>query len=184
MADSGIKKIKILKENLPQPTGTDSELFYELRYRLVSEDKNRTSHWSSLEKINIPNTTIEVGWDPNNPVTSSIPNTLTVNKNNHTLQFNWTMPALLISNPNEQQLALQKIQASIKQFDLYVQWRRGSNPGVAGPWSWINTVSGSNYIMTYLDTDPDYMRFRVQKVTKNKEVLNAATYVVTDWHSV
>ena len=26
--------------------------------------------------------------------------------------------------------------------------------------------------MTYLDTDPDYMRFRVQKVTKNKEVLN------------
>jgi hypothetical protein len=39
-----IKKAKILKEFLPP---VDSESFgYVVRYRIISEDKNRTSHWS------------------------------------------------------------------------------------------------------------------------------------------
>jgi hypothetical protein len=39
-----IKKAKILKQFLPP---VDSESFgYIVRYRIISEDKNRTSHWS------------------------------------------------------------------------------------------------------------------------------------------
>ena len=39
-----IKKAKIFKEFLPP---VDSESFgYVVRYRIISEDKNRTSHWS------------------------------------------------------------------------------------------------------------------------------------------
>lgn len=46
MADSGIKKSILLNSELP---AINSELNgYEVRYRVVSEDKNRTSHWSPV----------------------------------------------------------------------------------------------------------------------------------------
>lgn len=47
MADSGIKKSSILLADLPS---INPELQgYELRYRIVSEDKNRVSHWSPIQ---------------------------------------------------------------------------------------------------------------------------------------
>jgi hypothetical protein len=46
MADKGIKKIIIKKSNLP---ALDSDnLGYIFKYRVVSEDKNRTSQWSPI----------------------------------------------------------------------------------------------------------------------------------------
>jgi len=45
MADAGIKKLVIPKSQLP-PVNDDNE--YVLRYRIVSDDKNRTSHYSSI----------------------------------------------------------------------------------------------------------------------------------------
>lgn len=44
MADQGIKKARVLKEDLPAFNAND--LGYFVRYRVVSSDKNRTSHWS------------------------------------------------------------------------------------------------------------------------------------------
>jgi hypothetical protein len=44
MVDAGIKKTRIKREDLPL-INTDTE-GYILRYRILSEDKNRTSHWS------------------------------------------------------------------------------------------------------------------------------------------
>jgi len=46
MADANIKKTRILKSALP-PVDFDT-LKYNTRYRIVSEDKNRTSHWSPI----------------------------------------------------------------------------------------------------------------------------------------
>lgn len=49
----GIKKVTILKSALP-PVGDNNEFY--VRYRIVSDDKNRTSHWSQLfelESLNI-----------------------------------------------------------------------------------------------------------------------------------
>lgn len=43
MADKGIKNIIISKNNLPA-TGPNNN--HILRYRIISEDRNRTSHWS------------------------------------------------------------------------------------------------------------------------------------------
>jgi hypothetical protein len=48
MADSGIKKTTIYKKDLGK-VGNSNE--YILRYRIVSEDKNRTSHWSPTYAI-------------------------------------------------------------------------------------------------------------------------------------
>lgn len=184
MADTGIKKIKINKNALPAPIGDNSNLYYDLRYRLLSEDKNRASHWSNLERIFIKTTQEEVGWNPANPLTTSIPNNLIIDKTNHTINFSWTMPSLLITDPTPEEILLQKEQASIISFDIYIQWKIGNNPGTVGNWTWVNTSTGSNYSMQYVDGDPDYVRLRVQKITQNKEVLDAATYAITDWHSV
>jgi hypothetical protein len=45
MADQGIKKVRIPKNQLP-PVGDDNE--HLIRYRVVSDDKNRSSHWSPI----------------------------------------------------------------------------------------------------------------------------------------
>jgi hypothetical protein len=46
MADQTIKKFKIPSSNLPP---VDSQTMgYIVRYRIVSSDKNRTSHWSPI----------------------------------------------------------------------------------------------------------------------------------------
>lgn len=46
MADANIKKTRILKSSLP-PIDHDT-LKYNTRYRVISEDRNRTSHWSPI----------------------------------------------------------------------------------------------------------------------------------------
>ena len=46
MPDSNIKKLRILKSSLPPVDhGTGK---YNIRYRVISEDRNRTSHWSPI----------------------------------------------------------------------------------------------------------------------------------------
>ena len=50
MADANIKKTRILRSSLP-PVDFDT-LKYNTRYRIISEDKNRTSHWSPIYNSN------------------------------------------------------------------------------------------------------------------------------------
>ena len=50
MADANIKKTRILKSSLP-PIDYDT-LKYNTRYRVISEDRNRTSHWSPIYNSN------------------------------------------------------------------------------------------------------------------------------------
>lgn len=46
MADSNIKKLIIPKSSIP-PINYDTSK-YNIRYRVISEDKNRVSHWSPI----------------------------------------------------------------------------------------------------------------------------------------
>jgi hypothetical protein len=46
MVDPNIKKITVKRSSLP-PVDYDSQK-YNIRYRVISEDKNRSSHWSSI----------------------------------------------------------------------------------------------------------------------------------------
>ena len=50
--DSGIKKVIIPKESLPAVLGSEHK--YVVRYRVVSEDRNRLSHWSLQYKVAAP----------------------------------------------------------------------------------------------------------------------------------
>lgn len=51
MADAGIKKVTVLKSSLPP---VNSENGYRIRFRLISEDKNRVSHWSPIKTLTAP----------------------------------------------------------------------------------------------------------------------------------
>jgi uncharacterized protein (DUF2141 family) len=46
MADANIKKLRVLKSSLP-PIDHDTEK-YNVRYRVISDDRNRFSHWSPI----------------------------------------------------------------------------------------------------------------------------------------
>ena len=46
MANEVIKKVKISQDALPTTNSLTEK--YDVRYRIVSEDKNRTSHWSPI----------------------------------------------------------------------------------------------------------------------------------------
>jgi hypothetical protein len=51
-----VKQVVLSKEDFP-PLSPDGE--YLLKYRIVSEDKNRSSHWSPIYKLDVTNV-----WDP------------------------------------------------------------------------------------------------------------------------
>ena len=73
--DSGIKNAKVLKEDIPGFSSTDpNALGYFVRYRIVSSDKNRSSHWSPYyfllkgELFPVPCSVIVTGTSPTKAV--------------------------------------------------------------------------------------------------------------------
>jgi hypothetical protein len=68
MADANIKKVTIKRSSLP-PIDHDSQR-YNIRYRIISEDKNRSSHWSSIynsDGVNVIGTSGAVSITSTNP---------------------------------------------------------------------------------------------------------------------
>ena len=115
MSDSGIKKAKILKVNLPE---IDPILGgYDVRYRIVSEDKNRTSHWSSTYVV-VPNFTYT-------------PGTLQFNKNGGIAQLAWDSVEI---SKNE------TFVRQAKEYDIWVKWGRNSD----GDWIYKQRVEATS----------------------------------------
>ena len=52
MSNPVVKKVVIKKEDLPAFNGTTQN--YLIRYRIISEDRNRTSHWSPYYSLTTP----------------------------------------------------------------------------------------------------------------------------------
>ena len=179
MTDAGIKQSIIKSSQLPPTLGDNSALTYTLRYRILSEDKNRFSHWSPIKQITINNTFDETGFDPNNPTTTSIPYNIDISNISHTAHISWTMPALLIVDPTEEEKALQAQQAAITEFDVYVQWETDE---VLSNWTWVGKSTGTSYSLSYPHGSgaPDHIKFRIQRVTIVKGPFDAATYLISN----
>ena len=180
MADQGINKVTILKKDLPYYIGDNESLSYNIKYRIISEDRNRISHWSPFYKLGETSTFAEVGFDPANPYTTSIPNNVIITKSSHTIAISWTLPALLIVNPTDAQKILQKQQAEVTDFDVYVRWKTGTT---YSDWKYQGEVHATSFAMSYTpkvgSVGPDYVQIAVQKITQQKQRWNAATYLVT-----
>jgi len=136
MVDSGIKKVVILKENLPSiiktSTLTSSSIArgdgfaYNVRYRIVSEDKNRLSHWSKIYNINA-GTQVPV----TNLAYSYFKETVTTGTGTTTaIRLNWTIPSTLGTNT----------------FDIFVKRDAGS-------YLYYGTSQTNNYVILRANTE-------------------------------
>jgi hypothetical protein len=177
MPDKNIKKNIILKKDLPSVIGSNQILNYEIRYRIISEDKNRLSHWSPINILEAQNTEDETGFDPTDPAGTSIPYQVSVDKSGHIAEIVWTMPSLLIVNPTDEEKKIQAEQSAIKEFDVYISWKVS---GTWTDWTWGGVASGRKYFLSYSpSTTATDVKFRVQKVTLLKEPFDAATYLIS-----
>ena len=115
MADAGIKKAIVLNNELPP---INPELNgYEVRYRIVSEDKNRTSHWS-------PSFVVDSGFT----YTSGL---ISFNKNGSIATFSWDSVAIYKDSFHIRQAY---------QYDIWIRWDK--NDG--GDWIYKERIEGSS----------------------------------------
>lgn len=110
-----IKKFRIKNNNLP-PMLVEKE-GYPVRYRIVSEDKNRYSHWSSVNIIQ-PNYIFN-------------PGNITFNKNGSIANFAWDAVSISIGDESISQA---------HEYDIWVQWHRSDN----GDWIYNQRVDGTS----------------------------------------
>jgi hypothetical protein len=115
VVDAGIKKTRIKQNDLP-PMNVDSE-GYILRYRILSEDKNRVSHWSPVEVI-MPGYTFVPGSIDHNKtggISNIAWNAVTIKKNNNVIR-------------------------TATEYDIWIRWDR--NDG--GDWEYRSRMEGTS----------------------------------------
>lgn len=122
MADRGIRKAAFLQENLPT-INVDVE-GYLVRYRIVSEDKNRTSHWSPIFLIK--------------PEYDFISGNTDLNKANNHINIIWD-PVKIEKDGNEIRTA--------REYDIWIRWDKGDG----GDWIYEDRVEGNS--STYIIPD-------------------------------
>jgi hypothetical protein len=114
MADSGIKKIRIQQADLPT---IGSEIAgYSARYRIISDDKNKISHWSPIVQLQ--------------PEYTYVPGNISFNKNGSIALFAWDS------------VSVQKNSIEIKkahEYDIWVKWDRSDS----GDWIYKQRIDGS-----------------------------------------
>ena len=153
MADANIKKIVIPKNELPSVDLNN--LKYNIRYRIVSEDKNRVSYWSNIYSVTAP------------PV-GLIDYTVFARGADHLLTAAW--------NPKASQ--------GLTSFDLYIKWV-GVHSESLYSWEFVTNTTINSYSMAYPSTiadptsglteDPKKVRVALQRPTYPKEKENYPT---------
>lgn len=146
MADANIKKVTISKNNLP-PLNSDEEK-YVVRYRIISEDRNRISHWSPQFEISpVPVLDEDELVSPQN-ISLQIVGDSVITK--------WNISA------QAQEEFAKNPSLELSSYDIYVAW--GSQAGSVGPLEYFATVSG-NYITIPKDANALAVRVVVQNMT-------------------
>lgn len=123
MAQEKIKKVRFKQATLPPLIA--GEEGYVLRYRIVSEDKNRSSHWSPIQTIK-PNYQYTLGTisnDKQGSIVSVVWDAVVINKDNN-----------IIANEQE--------------YDVWVRWDR--NDG--GDWISKQRINGTNISLLIPET--------------------------------
>jgi len=123
MADSGIKKAAFLQDSLPD-INVDLE-GYLVRYRIVSEDRNRTSHWSPIFLVK-----------PNYDFFSG--NTDLSKVSNH-INIIWD-PVRIEKDGNYLRIA--------NEYDIWIKWDKGDG----GDWIYEERVEGNSAVFIIPDT--------------------------------
>lgn len=124
MADRGIRKAAFLQENLPT-INVDVE-GYLVRYRIVSEDRNRASHWSPIFLIK-----------PEYDFISG--NTSLGTQSAEHINIIWD-PVIIEKDGNVIRTAY--------EYDVWIKWDKGDG----GDWKYEGRVDGNSSIYIIPDT--------------------------------
>jgi hypothetical protein len=120
MADTNVKKVRISSSDLP-PFGAVEE-GYTVRYRVVSEDRNRTSAWSPFYFLPKPNTLVLDQIFINDPVYIT-----SVGASRSQLNLVWE----------------QQADSNITQYDVYLKFAAEGQNIADVPWSLAGTVTNT-----------------------------------------
>jgi hypothetical protein len=158
MVDVGIKKIKINKSEFPlvQFTTIRNEalsrdevdfLHYDFRYRVVSEDKNRFSHWSEIIRYPMPDVTTPFPFTENTRITVS------KSGNPETVNAVWSFPGDA-ENPSD----YVKFFRDTTQYDIWIRWNSTNNAidTTTGWTNWQSIGTFSSNVFSILKPNPDY----------------------------
>lgn len=156
MADRGIKKAKVPQLSLPDIVSTLEG--YLVRYRIVSEDRNRTSHWSPIFLVKPEYTFIsgqtslsksashvDIIWDP-----------VTIEKNNNFIK-------------------------KAKEYDLWLKWDKGDG----GDWVYEERIEGTStsviipqtYFINGIDQLSKPNQLTIEIFLKGRPITRDATFL-------
>lgn len=147
MADVGIKKVTIAPQSLPYVDIDSNGLFYNIRYRVISEDRNRISHWSKVYRVDMPSTT-----DADLPYTTA--ERIHVNKvgsTPKTVIVTWSHPLESGLNPDPVKAQLERIFDETIAYDVWIRWSTLNTPDPNNPanwatdWTYFSTVSADTF---------------------------------------
>ena len=119
-----IKKAKVLRANLPTISSITET--YSVRYRVISEDKNRTSAWSSVYSVD-PNYTYVAG-------------KINISSSSGVVRVTWDAVTVKIGT---------NVIGQTKDYDLWVKW---SKPDGIGDWIHSGRLSTNSDSLVVPDT--------------------------------
>lgn len=150
MADAGIKKATIKYADLPNISVDEDGPFYSIRYRVVSEDKNRVSHWSEIARINFPSTSLA-----NMPYTSTDRIHLNrVGSSIETIMVSWNFPSIDDFDPDQTVAKYEKIFSTNDVFDIFIRWNPNNAPDNINWSEWFYEGNIGSYTFNVLKPDP------------------------------
>jgi hypothetical protein len=167
-----IKRVVIKKESLPsfqftKNYSTENErfeidqLYYKFRYRILSEDKNRVSFWSPIDKLEVE------------PLKSPFPY-LATNRISITKSGNPELITCVWSHPgdSESPSEYEKIQNNISRYDVWIRWNNNDTTDLNDEnwtdWEFEATVSSTSFSVIKRDNDVRRVEFAIQIPTTEK----------------
>ena len=146
MADKNIKKSIIKKKDLPPFSGETGKI--RLRYRIISEDRNRASHWSKIHEIAMP------------VIASPYSYTLSIQK-----QGNTSIHEVILQwvPPGDFQLQY------MRNYDIFLKTNTAVGEPAISTYSYSQTQEGFFYVRFLLDQDDvDNFNVIVQEATYDR----------------
>lgn len=143
MADKNIKKIVVSKNDLP-PVNSDEEK-YIVRFRIVSEDRNRSSHWSPQYLISPK------------PLAVEAYKNLTVTKLAGLITLTWDPETVAVNQPN---------------YDIFVAWGTGTIGEGVGAFEYYATVS-TNFAVIPIPTGKTTTDIIIQTASYPRKVIDS-----------
>lgn len=138
---ANIKKVIVSKNSLP-PVNSDEET-YIVRFRVVSEDRNRSSHWSPQYLVK--------------PLVVEAYKNMTVTKLPGVLSITWDAESASVTQPN---------------YDIFVAWGEGTVLEGVGEYSYFAT-SQSNFIMIPIPSGKTTTDIIIQTASYPRKIISA-----------